>query len=194
MITKKDLMDRAPKGVDYIHIEKHETLFVVSIFYHHECRGWYKAHIGYGDFSRKTADEVWKEVLRGGQTSKELPRRWAAQRKLLEDWIVEIGLWNRYCKFLNQKFDKEPNAVVYVLTPEQQEKRPKFALQFLKDRLKWSLHVPESGEEVIVTAIGDTSRKPLDVEEPLIEPPCACSNISWGHDPNCEWKKWKQTN
>ena len=136
MITREELLEAAPEGVDYVYWERCESSPSIRIFWYKEDTGWCKFVLGYERSAKMSASEIWHYLSSTAHfRDNELPRRWAAQREPLEKWIQELGLESEYFDSFCEELGLPKGGICYSLTPQQQEQLPQFALQFLKERL-----------------------------------------------------------
>lgn len=139
MITREELLADPPEDTDYVYVEE-GLCGGVRIHYHlktedPDYNGWYV-----WDKNEVHLDpDPWHSLLNFGRASDELPRRWAAQREPLHDWIKQLGLWVEYGRLTWSEVLGEPgnprNLAFDEWPPTAQEKLPEFALNFLKSKV-----------------------------------------------------------
>ena len=132
MSLRDDLLKAAPEGVEYVYTERCADYDGMRYFW---CAGqtWYIGTLGHPH--ARTIEDTWEALVThgvDGAPAEELSRRFNAQYAMLEQWINELGLLEPWCKFFLEHCGHEPEEFVCSLTPQEQEDRPRLALEFLK--------------------------------------------------------------
>jgi hypothetical protein len=137
-ITREKLLATASPEIDFVHIEPAYGPFDGGGWYIHFHRHgnqvgnkWFKGLCYLEDFKEGAP---WP--LKWFKECNELPRRWKAMYEPLENWIRELGLKDDYIYAAMEFFGVSVFCPEIGLSdPHRAEKRPEFALKFLKERL-----------------------------------------------------------
>lgn len=140
MSLRDDLFASAPEGVTYVYTERAENRDQMRYFWHDGT--WNCARLG-SPHARTPAD-TWEALLEHGLLgvfAEELSRRFAAQYWMFWGWINELGLSLEFLKWAPSQLGTPEGDHHPILTPQQQEDRPRLALEFLKEHFRKLLEV-----------------------------------------------------
>ncbi len=133
MSLREDLLAAAPEGVTYVYTERMDT-GGMRFFWHDGT--WRTVTWGIEGALKCTPDSFWAfEEHTKGIAAEELSRRFAARYTMLNQWMLELGIENEFYRHLTKTWGIE-DIDCFDITPQQQEDRPRLALEFLKEHFR----------------------------------------------------------